>query len=113
MDVNGEDASATKGDLRLVHEGMRAELKSVEGRLDQRIGDVHRTLAIEIVKTHERIDRVESNLRGDFREFSSRILKTVEDFMTQVGKTDRAQIIADWRLSELEKRVATIESRPS
>ncbi len=33
--------------------------------------------------------------------------------MTQVGKTDRPQIIADWRLSELEKRVATIESRPS
>jgi hypothetical protein len=33
--------------------------------------------------------------------------------MTQVGKTDRAQIIADWRLAQLEKRVAAIEPRPS
>ncbi len=77
------------------------------------MSEVHRSLALEIVKTHERIDRVETNLREAIRQGSSRILKSVEDFMTQVGKTDRPQIIADWRLSELEKRVATIESRPS
>jgi hypothetical protein len=77
------------------------------------LSEVHRSLALEIVKTHERIDRVETNLREAIRQGSSRILKSVEDFMTQVGKTDRPQIIADWRLSELEKRVATIESRPS
>jgi hypothetical protein len=109
MDVNDDGAPATKGDLR----ELRTELHSEVDRVDKRLSEVHRSLALEIVKTHERIDRSENSLRGDFREFSSRILKTVEDFMAQVGKTDRAQIIADWRLSELEKRVTTIESRPS
>jgi hypothetical protein len=70
-------------------------------------------LAIEIVKTHERIDRSESSLRSEIRETASRVIKTVEDFITQVGKTDRAQIIADWRISELEKRVCAIDPRPS
>jgi len=105
MSVNDEDAPATQRDLA----GVKAEVE----RVDKRLSEVHRSLALEIVKTHERIDRVETNLREEIRQGSSRILKSVEDFMTQVGKTDRAQIIADWRLSELEKRVETIESRPS
>jgi len=97
-----DDAPATKG-----------ELKTEVGRLDKRIDIVHRGLALEIVKTQDRIDRSEKNLRGEIRDSSSRIIKAVEDFMSQVGKVDRAQIIADWRLTELEKRVKTIESRPS
>jgi|GEM_PF-6023099 len=31
--------------------------------------------------------------------------------MGQVGKVDRAQIIADWRMTEIEKRVKTLENR--
>jgi hypothetical protein len=68
---------------------------------------------IAIRETQRRLDRLENNLRSDIREFSACFIEAVEDFRTRLEKTDRAQIIADWRLSELEKRVATIESRPS
>ncbi|NNN06612.1 MAG: hypothetical protein HKL90_11985 [Elusimicrobia bacterium] len=121
MNMQDEDgAPATKGDLNRARsemktemENLRAQLRAESDRLDRRIGAAHRGLAVEIVKTHERIDRVENNLRGEIRDSNSRILKAVEGFMSQVGKTDRAQIIADWRLSELEKRMALIEPRPS
>jgi hypothetical protein len=51
--------------------------------------------------------------KEELREMRSEIVGKIDGFMAQVGKTDRAQIIADWRLSELEKRVTAVESRPS
>jgi len=103
MDVkNQDDAPATKGDVKLV----RDELKLAQA-------DLKRSLAVETVKTNARIDRVVEELRGEMHAMGSSIIKKVDGFMAQTGKVDRAQIIADWRLTELEKRVNSIEARPS
>jgi len=79
---------------------------ATKGDLDQ----TRRLLAREIVKLDAKIDRVDEGLRAEMKAWGSRIVKTVEDYSGQVGKVDRAQIIADWRLRELEKRVGTLET---
>lgn len=92
MDVkNQDDAPATKRELKAVHRG----------------------LALEIVRTNARIDKLGEDMRGEMRAMGSAIIRKVDGFMAQTGKVDRAQIIADWRLTELEKRVNAIEPRPS
>lgn len=90
------DAPATKNDIV---------------QLDQRIDTVHRSLAIEIVKTTERIDRLGESLREEIRASSSHIISVVDGFMAQVGKVDRAQAVADWRLTQLDQRVTALETR--
>lgn len=73
-----------------------------------------RRLAIEIVKTNARMDSGFGALSAEIRASHSMIVNRIDDYMGQVGKVDRAQIIADWRLGELEKRVKTLEApRPS
>jgi hypothetical protein len=61
----------------------------------------------------ERLGRFENDMRAEIRESADRIIKSIEDFKSRLEKTDPAQVITDWRLEQLEKRVATIESRPS
>lgn len=43
----------------------------------------------------------------------SGIISRIDAFMAQVGKTDRAQIVADYRLTELDNRVKILETRPA
>jgi hypothetical protein len=90
---------------------MRSDIKLLLSTVATK--DDFRKLALEIVKTNGRIDqqgeRVEASLRG----MSSSFHKKVDAFMSEVGKVDRAQIIADWRIAQLEKRVGDVESRPS
>jgi septin family protein len=73
----------------------------------------HRKLALEIVKTNGRIDQLREDICGEMRIMSSAFHKKIDRFMSGVGKVDRAQIIADWRMTQIEKRVGAIESRPS
>lgn len=68
---------------------------------------------IAIRETQKRLDRLENNLRAEIRGCSERVLKVIEDRKSQAAKIDRVQIITDWRLSQLEKRVSVIEPRPS
>jgi hypothetical protein len=58
------------------------------------------------------MDVLEARITDQFKEFKSDLLKIVEDSQGQVGKVDRRQIIADYRLNLLEKRVDKIEARP-
>ena len=71
-------------------------------------GDITR-LAVEIVKNNARIDKLGDGLRAEMREGNSRILKTVEAFAVQTKMVDRHQIITDYRVAELEKRVKGLE----
>ena len=73
-------------------------------------GDIKK-LAVEIVRTEARIDRLDESLTAKLTEGVGRILKTAEGFMVQVQKVDRHQIITGYRVDELEKRVRTLESR--
>jgi hypothetical protein len=75
--------------------------------------DLERKIALEIVKTHGRIDQLRDDLRGEMKVLASGIYKKIDGFMGKIGKIDRAQVIADWRVSQLEKRTDRIESRPS
>ena len=95
-----EKAFATKEDLKSL--ATKDDLKAVE-----------RKLALEIVKTHGRIDQLREDLRGEMGIKVSDIFKKIDGFMSKVGKADRAQVIADWRMTQIEKRVGAIESRPS
>jgi hypothetical protein len=88
MSMNDDDAPATKGEVR----------------------GVQRTLALEIVKTNARMDAGFDAVRSEIRMSHSMIVNRIDEYMGQVGKVDRAQIIADWRLGELEKRVKTLET---
>ena len=138
MDMeNSEAAAATRYDLRLVKDELKGELKTVKDDLTNVKDDLahvkedlthvkgevtfvkndlkafKRTVALEFDKTNSRIEVFEQNIRGDIRAMESRLVKTFDGFVGGVGKVDRAQVISDWRLTELEKRVKTIESRPS
>lgn len=83
---------ATKGDLQL----MKADLRKL--------------LSIEIAKTHVRIDRSMETLSAQMRENTSHILKVVGDSMAQSQKIDRDQVITNYRVDELDKRVKTLET---
>ena len=89
--MNPDDAPATKGDLRAL--ALKADLVAF-----------HRGLALEIVKTNARIDKQGEEIRTEMRTLHSDLVRKIDGFMSNVGKIDRAQIIADWRLTELEKR---------
>lgn len=114
MDVDDrDDAPATRGELRTTGEELKGVIGALRDELKGETAVLRRDFALETVKTHSRVDRLEASLRKDIRSESSRVIKIVEDFAAQVGKVDRAQVIADWRLTELDKRVKALESRPS
>lgn len=93
MDMKDEDAEpATKGLLKAEIKGLR------------------RDLVIELVKTNARLDELREDVSTKIKESTSRILKVVEDFAIGFQKVDRHQIITDYRVDELEKRVKSLES---
>ena len=109
MGMNPDDAPATKGDLRdLALRGdvlLKGGLLTLKGELQGEFRTLHRGLALEIVKTNARIDKQGEEIRTEMRTLHSDLVRKIDGFMSTVGKIDRAQIIADWRLTELEKRV--------
>ena len=123
MDMNLENAPATKGDLKAFQDELMIALKGVRGDITGMRGEIagvrdelkttHRSLALEIVKTHGRIDQLREDLRGEMSIQVSGIFKKIDGFVSKVGKVDRAQVIADWRMTQIEKRVDKAESRPS
>jgi hypothetical protein len=111
VDMNPDDAPATKGDLRaLALKGdalfvaMKGDMLALKGELQGEFRALHRGLALEIVKTNARIDKQGDDVRSEMRSLHSDLVRKIDGFMSTVGKIDRAQIIADWRLTELEKR---------
>ena len=140
MDVNPDEAPVTKEDLNLVKGDltlmrsdlmqmrgdmtlMRSDLTQVQGDMTLVRGDLTvvkddlksftRKFALEIVKIHASDERRDELNRAEMRALSSNIKKQIDGYMSEVGKVDRAQIIADWRMTQLEGRVDKIESRPS
>jgi hypothetical protein len=108
-------SSATKEDLKSF--ATKEDLKLLATRADTATKDdlliVQRTLALEIVNTNGRIDQLREDMSGTMRSMSSGFHSKIDRFMSEVGKVDRAQIIADSRVKKIEKRVSDIESRPS
>ena len=106
VDMNPDDAPATKGDLRDL--ALKVDLVALkgesQGEFRGELRAVHRGLALEIVKTIARIDKQGEEIRVEMRTLHSDLVRKIDGFMSTVGKIDRAQIIADWRLTELEKR---------
>ena len=106
---------ATKADIRKLETTTRADIQKLETttradilRLDTKIDRVIK----EVVRGHGRADAAEDRILDQIGGFRSDIMKVVEDFMGQVGKVDRRQIIVDHRIDRLEKRVDKIETRP-
>lgn len=92
------DAPATRSDMRV---------------LAKMIGDVRRGLAVVIVRNAARVDLLEEWIDAKLQSSESRILNGMDAFASRTEKVDRAQVIVDYRLTELEKRVASIEPHPS
>ena len=119
MAMNPEEAPATKGDVK----SLRGDMNAVKGDVSVLKGDVNlmrgditsltRKFALEIVKTNARVEKLGDEIRGEIRAMHSDIVGKIDGFMSNVGKIDRAQIIADWRVTQLEGRVDKIETRPS
>ena len=112
---------ATKADLHKVETSVQTlgtrvrtletsvqTLETSVQKLDAKIDRV----AKEVVRGHARADAAERRITDQIKNFRSDILKVVENFMGQVGKVDRRQIIVDHRIDRLEKRVDMIEARP-
>ena len=99
------------------HEGVPdARLARMQGdvaALKDELKAFTRKFALEVVRIHARFDKQADLIRGERRAISSKVTKQFDAFMSETGKIDRAQIIADWRVSQLEKRIDKIESRPS
>ncbi len=105
-------APATQAELNVMQNDLtllRTELRAGFELLLSEVKNTKHDLAMEIIKTNARIDGFQDQISA----MSSTMLGRIDGFMANVGKTDRAQVIADWRMTELEKRVAAIESRPS
>ena len=103
---NQDALPATKGDLRQLEERLEERF---EGRFEG-LSAMGQRFAIELVKTNARIDKLGDSLRAEIREGNSKILKTVEEFAVQTKMVDRHQIITDYRVAELEKRVKGLET---
>lgn len=111
-----DDAPATKADIKALLSSFKEELKADFATKDDLLATqraLERKIALEIVKTHGRIDQLRDDLRGEMKLLASGVYKKIDGFMSKIGKIDRAQVIADWRVSQLEKRTDRIESRPS
>jgi hypothetical protein len=118
MDSNQDDAPATKSDIKALLSmvatkddllAVRGDLASVQDELQA----TRRTLALQIVETGFQSDKKIEKLRDELNSKASDIVTKIDGFMSEVGKVDRAQIIADWRVAQLETRVDKIETRPS
>ena len=105
---NQDDAAATKGDIKVFLSTLatKDDLKAVQRELERR-------LSLESVKTNGRIDQLREDLRGESGVMVSGMFRKIDGFMSKIGTIDRAQVIADWRVAQMEKRVDAIESRPS
>ena len=97
MDRN-DAAPATKGDIKELRQEFKTDIR-----------ETRRVLAGEIVKTGARMDTLVDGIRADITRSSSRILTAVEEFSSQAQKVDRDQIITNYRVDELEKRVKALE----
>lgn len=126
MAMNPDDAPATQGEVKSLKRGvdlLQGDVKQLQGDSTVLAGDVAalkdelkaftRKFALEIIKTNARTDQQVDALRGALRVIDSKLSAQIDGVMSSVGKTDRAQTIADWRMTQLEGRVDKIESRPS
>lgn len=97
---------ATRQDLRAAEQRLDDQIDSSVKRLDRKIDSV----AAELVRTQGRMAAMEERLLRRMSQDTSRILRVVEDYAGQVGKLDRRQVIADYLIHGLDKRVAALES---
>lgn len=85
-----DDAPATKGDLALL-----------VSRYD---------LALAIDKTNHRLETLHELAMTKIDQGFSKMTALIDGFMAQTLKVDRRQIIMDYRMDKIEKRVKTLES---
>ncbi len=118
VDVQG-GLKGVQGDITSMRSditGVQGRLTSVEGGLTSvwaELRATRRNLALEIAKTRVHGEKQTEILRDEVRARHSETIEHIDGFMSKVGTIDRAQVIADWRMSQLEARVDKIESRPS
>jgi hypothetical protein len=80
----------TKADLDSGLGQLKAELTAEMTELNQKIEDSTKRLALEILKTNGRIDRLDGSLRGQMESDTRRILKAIDDFAGKAEKYDRS-----------------------
>jgi predicted nuclease with TOPRIM domain len=94
------DLDAFKDETRSFEHSIRADLKASEQRL-----------ALEIVRNHAKMEAMEDRILSAFTAARSESLKILETLQGQHQKVDRRQIIMDYRVDELEKRLKSLEER--
>ena len=100
---------ATKADVH----GVRGELYAVRDDLK---GDIQR-LAVEIVKTHTRMDQMEERLNSKMDVGFSRIMNSIDAFAGEAKHYRQADISrghalieAEIKIKDHEKRIKALES---
>src|SRR5277367_5960238 len=110
--VQNEDMAdkepATKADIRRL-EGVIRDQSGDIGRLDTGF----KRLAQEVVKTQATIASVKTDMMDAIRRSHSTILERIDRFMMQSRKVTVDQTFLVHRVDKLEKRVDSLEARPS
>jgi hypothetical protein len=86
-----------------------SDMKNVPDGAPATKGDFKK-LAVEIVKMRGYVDRRFDDLRAEMRAGNSRLLQAIDAFSGQVRKIDHHQVINDWRLDQIERRVKNLET---
>ena len=117
------DVQAVRNEFKTEFHAVRKELKAAETRLDQKIDSsvqrldqkidgVHRSLAIEIVKTHAKIDAVSDKLAGiATKDDVNRIMNAIDKFAEQAKHYERADVIRGQTLVEVEIKIKDHDQR--
>ena len=124
MTETNRNQPATKGDLAVLKTDiadLRTELKTDIQRLDQKVGQLDKTvlsLGVEVSKTNLRMDTLENNIMTALRSFKSDLLSAYEasvmkgQMYSQKAMT-HGDIISghEEKLLNHETRLASLESK--
>lgn len=119
---NLDSAPATKGDIRVLAAGLtatREDIKRLEAATKEELKafatkdefrEVKRDLALESARNAGRFIDFRDDINAAMAANTSKIIKTMDGFMAQFIKVDRAQVLTENRVNELDKRVKMLEN---
>lgn len=137
------DLAGLKADLTAVEKRLDAKIDGVEKRLDAKIGGVEKRLdakiggveksldakiggvALELVKTQDRMEKMEERLTSLIREESGKTTGRIDAFLTRLESYDRKSVTLpnildqhgleirghEARLGEHDRRLKAVEAR--
>ncbi len=101
------DLSDVKSDLSAAKSELRGEIAAVRSELSAST----RRLALEIVGTNARLDRVESSLRDEMTRNTDRIMGAIDDFAKKSEIANNAIVLHSRAITEMQVKLADHDRR--